>query len=595
MSIERTILADLKLDTALHIGQGKGSHPTDSPLRRAGDGRFFIPGRAIGGSLRAVATRLAPRLGLPPCKALQDNEGKKNNQTKPKPCLCPVCQLFGDLYPDEKTAENDGGEPSRLWISDARSSVARPQTHVRDGVGINRRRRAAARNVKFDYEVVPRGATFALRLRLVDDDSKEAAARAQLLAAALAEWQAGRGQLGGNSSRGLGRFHLEELRCVRTSLETADDLIAYLQSDTPWETGMPDQEWLQQALAAAKSSLAQAADKSINVPAAGGFVQAAFEIVLETPFIINDPLVALLSGFDHAPLVELALNANDQAGLPLLAGSSLRGSLRSRAEKIARTLAAAHWTSRDDFLEHCPACDPLAAGDHLPLGNCDRRLQLRDDQEVPEDALCLACRLFGSPRRGSRLRVADGVWQGSALNDNSVKVQDFLAIDRFTGGGQDQAKFDAAPLIGARFQVGLTLETPQAWELGWLALLLRDLAEGELTVGFGEAKGYARARADEFIWTVGYLNQADFPGDATLLEETQASGLYQLVEMTAAPGDWLPVGWREQAQQWVDDFVKEATTFQTGKHWQPFQEDTFFDREGRLSALYGLPRVEVTS
>ncbi len=48
MRTELYFIAELKLETALHIGTGKGGEPTDSPLRRTNNGRIMIPGRAIG-------------------------------------------------------------------------------------------------------------------------------------------------------------------------------------------------------------------------------------------------------------------------------------------------------------------------------------------------------------------------------------------------------------------------------------------------------------------------------------------------------------------------------------------------------------------
>ena len=104
---------------------------------------------------------------------------------------------------------------------------------------------------------------------------------------------------------------------------------------------------------------------------------------------------------------------------------------------------------------------------------------------------------LAAPLRGSRLVIEDAALQ--AGTDPVFKVQDFLAIDRFTGGGRDGAKFDAVGLWRPAFTARLRLENPQAWELGWLALVLRDLAEGWLSVGFGRRQGLwpgHRARLD---------------------------------------------------------------------------------------------------
>lgn len=580
MTTERYILAKLELDTALHIGTGKAGDVTDSPLRCAGDGRLVLPGRALGGALRTIATRLAPRLGLGVCKALHEHPDEK-------PCRCIVCELFGELYPDEHDEKKQGGAASLLWISDAFAEIPHPQTHVRDGVGLARATRTAARNVKYDFEIVPRGTVFHLRLRLVDDDAAEGAAeRATLLAAALAEWQAGHGRLGGSAARGLGRFTLKELKCVRSVVETKEQLMAYLQAPEPWTLGVPNDAWLDSALKSAQQAVVPFKDEAI--PARRSLVTIAFQVAIDGPFLITDPLIGALAGFDHAPLLEVAF---DQAGAPVLSGSSLRGALRTRAEKIARTLATLKWKERAEFLEHCPACDPLIGQPGAPLASCDRRLTIPDEEEVPQEALCLACRLFGSPRRGSRLWVEDAPWAGAALDADAWHAQDFLAIDRFTGGGQEGAKFDAAPLTQARFSVRLTLHDPKDWELGWLILVLRDLAEGEMTLGFGAAKGYGRATASAFEWIVGYLTPDDFPGDSALLVDARPSGIYHLTQ-TSRTDTVVPATWLKQAEEWVKKFNDAVEGFQPGDDWQAFKDDTFFDAANRIVELYGLPRTE---
>ena len=573
---ERYILADLKLDTALHIGTGKGGNPTDSPLRRASDGRLVLSGRSLGGALRTLATRLAPRLGLGTCKALIAGHEET-------PCRCDVCRLFGELYPSEEDAGAQGGTASLLWISDAYAKEGEPQTHVRDGVGIARNRGTAAANVKFDLEVALRDTVFSVRMRLVDTEpSDDADKRAMLLVAALDEWAAGRGRLGGNVARGLGRFTLTITGCKRTQVETGEQLIAFLKSDRPWALGVEDSEWLERSRADRQGKIQPWRKEA---PMAGGFVMVEFTLGSTGPFLINDPLVAALSGFDHAPLLEVAFGDNRR---PVLSGGSLRGALRSRAEKIARTLATRKHQTREAFLEHCPACDPLVGQKEATLASCDARLSISDEDEVPEEALCLSCRLFGSTRRGSRLWVDDATWDAPDPTVDDWKAQDFLAIDRFTGGGLDGAKFDAAPLTKARFTARLTLYDPKEWELGWLLLVLRDLAEGEIPIGFGAAKGYGRARASGFQWTVGYLKEGDVPDTIVLPEKREPSGVYQLAKLTAATGV-VPAEW--QAQTWITDFKAKAEAFDLHEKLGALKRDTFFDEDGLLLRLYGLPSV----
>lgn len=582
--IERWIVAELRLDTALHIGAGKGNEPTDAPLRRTGDGRVVVPGRAIGGALRTTATRLAPRLQLLDqpellvCKSLRKvDEGAQSTRTQ-APCGCIVCQLFGELYPSEDEGEATGGAASRLWVSDAFTQNDDPQTHVRDGVGVMRDRGTAARNVKFDFETVPKETVFHVRLRLVEKDIPEAEAltqaRACLLAATLAEWEAGRGRLGAGAARGLGAVTLREVRYLKTVLSSADDLIGYLKATSPWSVAEDDGAFWQAALTAARQSVTA----SPLGNAAGGFIAVKCTLEMDSPFLTNDPLVGLLSGFDHAPQLQVAVSG---PGEPVISGGSLRGALRSRAEKIARTLWSLRWPSQEDFLAHCPACFPFARHPLEPLASCDARVETPTNEDTAEGDLCLACRLFGSPRQGSRLWVEDAHWAGPELTQDVWKAQDFLAIDRFTGGGQEGAKFDAAPLVNARFECCLTLHVPRAWELGWLVLVLRDLCDGHITVGFGAAKGFGSVRAKELRWEIGTLGAADFPGDPDILTSGKTMGIFSVttrpdVEMAGAK------------QAWLAAFLQLGDAQPARQASSPPQADTFFSQVAE--DLYGLPR-----
>jgi hypothetical protein len=111
------------------------------------------------------------------------------------------------------------------------------------------------------------------------------------------------------------------------------------------------------------------------------------------------------------------------------------------------------------------------------------------------------------------------------------KVLDFLAIDRFTGGGKGGAKFDALGLWQPGFSVRMQVENPEAWELGWLALVLRDLAEGMFPVGFGGAKGFGRTKIESFCVNYGFITEDDFFGPLELARANTrpSSGLYRLL------------------------------------------------------------------
>ena len=586
----RAITATLRLRTALHVGTGQDSETTDDLLRRDARGRLLIPGTAIAGALRSLATRLAPRFdGEQPCQALT---GPTTNEA----CQCLVCRLFGDVNPSE---ENEEASAARVLVYDAVLADV-PGLQIRDGVGIDRVTGAAARRerIKFDYEVLPAGTIFKLRLE-IDPRLPDEEKTLPLLASVLAEWEQGRGVVGGRVGRGLGGFDLTDVQWIERDLNQPNVLIDFLRNGPPWDTTDGDRNWLRKQVENARQRVTTKPQDMSAV--ARSWALAEFTLAATGPFLTHDLMQAGRSGFDHAPL----LATYDRGAKPVLPGSGLRGVLRSQAERIARTLATLKaWddghdseTRKEKFLTTCPACNPLTTRTDDPVASCNSFIKTLPraecttlEQEGADDKLCLACRLFGSPWNGSRLRVEDAPFVGEKVE---LKVLDFLAIDRFTGGGRDTAKFDAVVLWKPKFRVRLFLENPEPWELGWLALVLRDLHNGLTTVGFGAAKGFGRCVIESPRLTFGILHDDDFPlpdsnthnqavvaGRRLLQSKNGFSGIYHTFVYDQATDDLktLAEGWVRAFNNLVDEH----------RHRFTLQRDSYFEQVNGswLSDLY---------
>jgi len=565
----QVITGTLKARTAVHVGSGKGNNLTDALIRRDADGKPFVPGTAIAGALRTLATRLAPRLGSESCAALTGSA---------ESCSCDVCHLFGDINPsDEEGAESVA---SRILVFNARVKGKAPRPLIRDGVGIDRVTRAAARagRVKFDLEVLPAGTEFEVRFELRGTNDTDE----QLLAAILAEWQAGRVWLGGRVARGLGAFTLENLEYKTLDLNSPDNLLKFLKEDEPWKIAALQSDWLQNKLG---SVHIQSLNTDMPAVIARCWVTIEGTLQAEGPLLTNDATTSGLTGFDHAPL----LAQLDGWQNPVLAGSGLRGVLRSHAERIARTLATLEaWKQispderRQYFLTKCPTCSPVESRPDEPLASCDALLKeakVSSDAKESDTPLCLACQLFGSPRRGSRVIVEDAPYQETGMQSKPVlKILDFLAIDRFTGGGRDGAKFDALALWKPAFKLRLHLNNPQPWELGWLALVLRDLQEGWLRVGMGATKGFGQVTLRDWKATFGYLASKDLPAGLTALQLTiDKSGFFTTVEVQGGIDIWRTV-----AKQWVDSFNSQVKEFSRSEEII-LHDDSYF---GKVDTLY---------
>lgn len=210
-----------------------------------------------------------------------------------------------------------------------------------------------------------------------------------------------------------------------------------------------------------------------------------------------------------------------------------------------------------------------------------KKSDVSSTEVVDEEHLCLACRLFGSTRLGSRLIVEDAPFTGETP---VFKMLDFLAIDRFTGGGAKGLKFDALALWKPAFTLRLHLENPEPWELGWLCLVLRDLTEGWLSVGFGTAKGFGRVRLQHWTATFGYLTPDDAPYLPHCSLAKSPSGVHTTVQIAPNSGEWKRV-----AQGWLQAFREKVEAF-TRPDKIALKQDTYF---GYVNHLYPVGGGEV--
>lgn len=125
------------------------------------------------------------------------------------------------------------------------------------------------------------------------------------------------------------------------------------------------------------------------------------------------------------------------------------------------------------------------------------------------------------------------------------------------------------------------LENPEEWELGWLTLVLRDLAEGHLSVGFGTSKGFGRVKFSDWKAKIGFIIPEDFPGNFGIIQEmkTQQSGLYSVLELENTDTDKCEKVYTV-AESWVKAFIEKINRYERGvqiylKNDSYFNDDVF--------------------
>lgn len=397
-------------------------------------GRAYIPGSAIKGNLRAWLER----------NAIQSDIMEK---------------LFGSR--DQEKVDAFGGAVE-FW--DARAVKlddiamlpphwdAERLTGVVASVAINRQTGAATDNKLFHQEYVPPGVGFAVTITGQDIEDDEIA----LLLHALENGSAGDEPilLGAASANCWGSYswRLSEIRFMdKKGVER------WLNSGTG-TTGYNALEALPRERVDELAGFARGYATTI-----AGRCRLVLGVTLyfEAPFLVNDRLrVDKNETADHIP-------RRDEQNRLILPATAFRGALRSQAERIVRT-------SGGKACGPEKPCDPITDRDQLKKR-------------------CPVCRVFGCGGWRSLLGISDFI----ATTEPKPLKQEFVAIDRFTGGAADKKKFNAQAALNPVMEGTITLDLAKCApaDLGLLTLALRDLIEGDITFGFGSAKGYGACRS----------------------------------------------------------------------------------------------------
>lgn len=438
--IEYRFLLQCEVASPLTHGSGASSPVTDNPLRRYRDGRLVVAGTSIAGALRSVVERISGG----GCLRYQDQRRPRRSATG-RPCACSVCRLFGNVVPvdsdDPASTADTSAIASRVWVADA-VVMASEGSRIVDSVGLEPERRAAENSRKFDREEIPAGAGLWLDVRGEDLSAEEV----RWLGAALQELATGHASLGGGAASGSGRLSCQSAAIYWRDLRQREDLLAAILNDShalPAKAGQRLAAWRPDLVAANLEAFGTSDDASPAV--------VCWDLMLRPnmewggTFIVADPVSGAISGWDRAPR---GLTPNHFAAE--LPARSVRGALRSGAHRILRSLCGDNQVQAQGLLDE----------------------------------------LFGTVQKASRLRVC----VNEACQAPAASPWDHLAIDRFTGGAAERKKFDALTARGGAYPLSLrivdVLDRDLAWMKGLLALTLRDLHEGRITIGHGSAKGH---------------------------------------------------------------------------------------------------------
>jgi CRISPR/Cas system CSM-associated protein Csm3 (group 7 of RAMP superfamily) len=417
-------------------GMGTGEQ-VDLDLAVDGAGGVYIPGTSIAGPLRAwLASRAEESV---------------------------VRGLFGFI---EK--KGNEGRASALFVADG--PVKCVERERRHGVSIDGYTGTAKEHHFYTRALLPRGTRIPLRLELDLQPAPDANGAPDLgkppenqdsvkaLSAIVEALKNGEIRFGACKTRGFGELKLEESDVNFYDFQYSDALNAWLE-------GKDRKDIIDFT--------------PLDLKKENGVHSISIDWAPVSPIMVK-------SGRDGIETDMMPLVSGTKDGVvPVIPGSSLKGVLRAQAEKIMRTLFA------------------------------------QTDVKV-EPWLDIVYELFGDEKFAGRLSVDDvycsvqAVERKAWLEENielmnrfSVKQQ-HVAIDRFTGGASEGALYSARPVkpniawdpIHLRLDLsdrgGIVLASNEKNQLlALVKLLLRDLEDGMIPVGFGTGRGLGEIEIKE--------------------------------------------------------------------------------------------------
>ena len=421
-------LGTLVQESFLSVGGSDDPNTTvDSPFCQDGQGRPTLRGSGLAGALIATLRRLRRAMPVP--------------------------------VPATLSGSADGRQPS-VWRFFNSHPAAGITPAYRQHVAIDPRTGAAATGALFNVETLPPGTRWPF---LLEVDTCQDAAAADLACEALSHWVAGRCLLGREVARGLGWMRLEDLRQYRLTSQDIDqwpnakkagDYPAYIKQTFKTFEPVPASTvalpgWLE--ISGTVSAGERQDGYGIDSLSIGGHASEELAAAWNQHYLAPDGMREPAKSFDpdFAIVTFEVKDAQQQVvRLPYIPGSSLRGPLRHALARLRKARGA-------------------------------------------QDPDTLVTSLFGTVDRSARLLIRDAL---PDLGKEAPKLQlawmQHHAEDEFAGGAYGSAKFDRVAILQGRFRWKMVVEDPSEDEEAVLKNLFALARAGQIGIGGGQWRGH---------------------------------------------------------------------------------------------------------
>ncbi|AGF53619.1 unknown protein (plasmid) [Synechocystis sp. PCC 6803] len=511
------ITGTLIAETPLHIGGVGGDADTDLALAVNGAGEYYVPGTSLAGALRGWMTQL-----------LNNDESQ-------------IKDLWGDHLDAKRGA-------SFVIVDDAVIHIPNnADVEIREGVGIDRHFGTAANGFKYSRAVIPKGSKFKLPLTFDSQDDGLPNALIQLLCAL----EAGDIRLGAAKTRGLGRIKLDDLKLKSFALDKPEGIFSAL--------------------------LDQGKKLDWNQLKANVTYQSPPYLGISITWNPKDPVMVKAEGdglaIDILPLVS-QVGSDVRFVIP---GSSIKGILRTQAERIIRTICQSNGSEKN-FLEQLrinlvnelfgsASLSQKQNGKDIDLGkigalavnDCFSSLSMTPDQwKAVENATEMTGNLQPA------LKQATGYPNNISQAYKVLQPAMHVAVDRWTGGAAEGMLYSVLEPIGVTWepiQVHLDIARLKNYYHGkeeklkpaiaLLLLVLRDLANKKIPVGYGTNRGMGTITVSQIT-----LNGKALPTELEPLNKTMTCP--NLTDLDEAFRQDLSTAWKEWIADPIDLCQQEA-------------------------------------
>ncbi|MDM8522009.1 RAMP superfamily CRISPR-associated protein [Desulfococcaceae bacterium HSG8] len=431
----------------LHIGCGSDDR-SDLDVLRDENGKPFIPATSFTGILKHAIESSA------------NSDYKKYSKYAKK--------FWG-------FSEDKDGHQSIFRCADlvCQKNFQEQNIVIRDGIRIDNRAGMVRDKGKYDYEIVEPGTAFDLKMEFAyertEPDKKEEEFVRRMVGTIHFLLKNRHIQLGAKTNSGLGEIKLLENKTKVYEFDFSDkkDVI----------------RWLTRSFSQAKSAS----------------LGTSFEInhrlfTIKAKFRLKNSLI--IRSYSEDPEMPDAVHIKS-LDKPVLTGTSLKGAIRARAERIVRTIGKSESIITNLF------------------GNVDDENRSQNAQK-------------------GRIQIRESV-----LSDFISELQTRIKIDRFTSGTIETALFDTMPLWSEHdkiVNIEICVQKYKDYEAGLLLLILKDLWTGDLAVGgeknvgrgvFQGVKAIIQCNNNEPIIIENDLNKLDHEIKATLQDYVKALTHYR--------------------------------------------------------------------